>query len=84
MTYLQNTALIWPQMGKNAYLRSMNEKKEINQMDEACPLTPYTMEEINAMIDEAERDFEAGRFYTSEEVFQELEEEFDKLRLESL
>lgn len=76
MTYLQNTALIWPKMGKNAYLRSMNEKKEINQMDEACPLTPYTMEEINAMIDEGERQFADGRWQDSEEMFRELEEEF--------
>ena len=31
--------------------------------------TPYTMEEINARLDESERDIEEGRFYTTEEVF---------------
>lgn len=36
--------------------------------------TPYTMDEINAMIDEGEEDFKAGRYYTSEEVFKAIEE----------
>lgn len=67
-------------MGNNAYLCGMKEKKEIEFdaiIDELIKgqLPPYTMEEINAMIDEAEQDFEAGRFYTTEEVFQEIEEE---------
>ena len=30
---------------------------------------PYTMEEINARLDESECDIEEGRFYTTEEVF---------------
>ena len=30
---------------------------------------PYTMEEIDARLDESERDIEEGRFYTTEEVF---------------
>lgn len=33
-------------------------------------LKPYTMEEINDMLDEAERDFEAGRCYSTEQVLQ--------------
>ena len=33
------------------------------------PLTPYTMEEIDARLDEAERDVEEGRYYTTDEVF---------------
>lgn len=33
-------------------------------------LKPYTMEEINEMLDEAERDFEAGRCYNTEQVLQ--------------
>ena len=33
-------------------------------------LKPYTMEEINEMLDEAERDFEAGRCYSTEQVLQ--------------
>ena len=30
---------------------------------------PYTMEEIDARLDESERDIEEGRYYTTEEVF---------------
>ena len=33
------------------------------------PLRPYTMEEIDARLDESERDIEEGRYYTTEEVF---------------
>ena len=29
----------------------------------------YTMEEIDARLDESERDVEEGRYYTTEEVF---------------
>ena len=36
-------------------------------------LTPYTMEEINAWIDESEADEEAGRTYTCAEVKQMME-----------
>ena len=32
-------------------------------------VTPYTMEEIDARLDESERDIEEGRYYTTEEVF---------------
>lgn len=84
MTFLQNLTPIRPKVGNNPYLRGMNDKKDINRLDEDDSLTPYTMEEINAMINEAEQDFEDGRFYTTEEVFQEVEEEIKKLRLESL
>ena len=45
-------------------------------------LKPYTIEEINAMLDEAERNFEAGLGIPSEDVFRELEEEFEKEELQ--
>ena len=32
-------------------------------------LAPYTMEEIDARLDEAERDMEEGRYFTTDEVF---------------
>ena len=32
-------------------------------------LKPFTMEEIDAMLDEAERDFEAGEYLTHDEMF---------------
>ncbi len=37
-------------------------------------LTPYTMEEINAWIDESEADFAAGRYLTAEEANREIRE----------
>ena len=40
------------------------------------PVKPYTMEEINAMIDEAEADIAAGRTIPHEVVMREMEEEF--------
>ena len=39
-------------------------------------LTPYTMEEINAWIDESEADEEAGRTYTCAEVKQMMEAKY--------
>ena len=39
-------------------------------------LKPYTMEELNARIDEAERQIAAGLSQDSDEMFRELEEEF--------
>lgn len=49
-------------------------------------LKPYTMEEINEMLDKAEHNFEAGLGIPGEEVFRELEVEFEKeeLQLESV
>ena len=38
---------------------------KLNQVD----ITPYTMQEIDAQLDEAERDIEEGRYFTTEEVF---------------
>ena len=32
-------------------------------------VTTYTKEEIDARLDESERDIEEGRYYTTEEVF---------------
>jgi hypothetical protein len=45
-------------------------------------LRPYTMEEVNAMLDEAEADFEAGIGIPDEEVWRELEEEFARMDAE--
>ena len=36
------------------------------------PFKPYTREEINGMIDEAERQFEAGAYHDDDEVFGRL------------
>ena len=41
-------------------------------------LKPYTMEEINAMIDESERQIAAGLCQDHEDVFRELQEELEQ------
>lgn len=53
-----------------------NELTEYAKRKEAQHLKPYTMEEINARIDQAERESAAGLGQDSEELFRELEEEF--------
>ena len=40
------------------------------------PMRPYTKEEINAMIDQSERDIAEGRVYDFDEAMDELEREF--------
>jgi len=40
------------------------------------PLKPYTMAEINDMIDRSERDIDEGRVYDFDEAMDELEKEF--------
>ena len=42
-------------------------------------LKPYTMEELNARIDESERQIANGQFKTIEEVFHGLGEEFEEV-----
>ena len=42
-------------------------------------LKPYTMEEINAMLDEAEANFAAGKGIPDEEAWEEWEEDFARM-----
>ena len=49
-----------------------------NSKDEE--LAPYTMEELNARIDEAEVQFEQGKFVTHEQMMDELKAEFSWLK----
>ena len=46
-----------------------------HQQQEEFPLKRYTMEEINAMLDEAEAEIAAGKGTPHEEVMREWEEE---------
>ena len=48
-----------------ATLASLREEK----------LKPYTMEELNARIDQSERDIAEGRVYEFDDVMRELEED---------
>lgn len=45
-------------------------------------IKPYTMEEINAMLDRAEADFEAGKGIPDEEVMREMDEEIARWEAE--
>ncbi len=54
--------------------RWLAEKLYQSVEEEEEHLTPYTMEEINAWIDESEADFAAGRYLTTEEANQEVRE----------
>lgn len=49
------------------------ELTEYAKKKDAHHLKPYTMKEINAMIDQSERDSTAGLGQDSEEMFSELE-----------
>ena len=46
-------------------------------MKEGEDLRPYTMEEINKRIDQSERDFAEGNYYTHEQVMKILDEELE-------
>ena len=61
---------------------SVKPAEDKKQESEKYSLKPYTMEEINARIDQAERESAAGLGQDSEEMFRELEEEFAYNELE--
>lgn len=47
-------------------------------------LKPYTMEELNAMLDEAEADIAAGKTFPHEEVMREWEKELSREEKEEM
>ena len=49
-------------------------EKLYQSVEEEERLTPYTMEEINAWIDESEADFAAGRYISNEEMNRRMEQ----------
>ena len=54
-------------------------RKQVRQTaadDEEYSLRPFTMEELNARIDQAEAEIAAGNVIDDEDVWRELEEEF--------
>lgn len=62
---LSTSDMIWLVEEMKNHMRAPEEK-----------LKPYTMEELNARIDQSERDIAEGRVYEFDEVMQELEKEF--------
>ena len=63
---------------KKVSLQSLNIIKERYPMDAKMSNKPYSVEEINTMLDQAEANFAAGLGIPGEVVFRELEEEFAK------
>ena len=62
---LSTSDMIWLVEEMKNFMRGPEEK-----------LKPYTMEELNARIDQSERDIAEGRVYEFDEMMHELEEEF--------
>ena len=62
---LSTSDMIWLVEEMKNFMRGPEEK-----------LKPYTMEELNARIDQSERDIAEGRVYEFDDVMHELEEEF--------
>ena len=52
-----------------------------NQLDEPSP-KPYTMDEINAMLDQAEANFAAGKGIPDEEAWHEYDEVLNQEKTE--
>ena len=47
-------------------------------MAQETDLSPMTLEEINARLDQAERDIDEGRYYTNEEVFERMNKRLER------
>ena len=56
----------------------------MEEMLEGYPYKRYTKAELNAMLDEAEANFEAGRGIPHEEVMREMDEEIERWEQEEL
>ena len=61
---LSTSEMIWLVEEMKKHMRAPEEK-----------LKPYTMEELNARIDQSERDIAEGRVYEFDDVMRELEED---------
>lgn len=60
------------------------EEMENYMHDSDDTLKPYTMEEVNAMLDEAEANYAAGLGIPNEEVMREWDEEIARMEQEEL
>lgn len=52
----------------------LQDKLKVYESEEEEHLTPYTMEELNARIDQALADVKAGRTISSEEAHRQMKE----------
>lgn len=65
-----------PYLEDESFLKSMlSSAKALIKSKDDQRFRPYTMDEVNAMLDEAERQFAAGEYVTNEELFREWDEE---------
>ena len=65
------------------YVKRLRRRPCASHYDEE-PLKPYTMEEIDAMIDESEAEIAAGLGTPHEEVMREWDEEIARMEQEEL
>ena len=65
---------------------SMKQRTPVSteQMLEGYPYKRFTRAELNAMLDKAEANFEAGRGIPHEEVMREMDEEIERWEQETL
>ena len=74
MSYYWNVVKDMNDSQKLELITLLAESVKTSEKD-APPMKRYTMEEINAMLDEAEADFAAGKGIPHEEVMREWDEE---------
>ena len=60
-------------------LQWLTAQLALHTMPPVEPLTRYTMDEINSILDESEAEFERGEFYTTEDVLKYCMEDGDEL-----
>ena len=56
----------------------IDSMKPAKKQEQSDAFRPYTMEEVNAMIDEAEADIAAGRVIDDEDLWKEDEDEYER------
>jgi len=61
--------MLWLSKQLADYVKKLQEQKK---------LKPYTMNEINSMLDEAEKQVSEGDYVTNEELFREWDEEIER------
>ena len=66
---LSNSNMIWLATQLTEFVKKQQQEP---------PFRRYTMDEVNAMLDEAEADIAAGRVLSEEEVMREWEEELER------
>lgn len=69
---------------KNIYLCDVINLKKLENMNNKelqMPFKRYTMDEINAMLDDAEERFAQGIYYTNDEVFRQWNERKKRRRM---